>query len=209
MQFYDCLTAPSPRRVRMLLAEKGVTLPTIQVDLARGEHLGEAFGRINPWRTVPVLELDDGTRLLDSNSISLYLDAVYPEPNLTGETARERALVAMWQRESDLNGLGAVAECFRNSARGFRERALTGALDYAQIPELAERGRRRVRQFFAELERRLGESEYLAGGRFSIADITAFISVEFARAIREAVPENAAHLRRWRDAVAARPSALA
>jgi glutathione S-transferase len=207
MKFYDCLTAPSPRRVRMLMAEKGITLETVQVDLARGEHLGEAFQTINPWRTVPVLELDDGTRLLDSNSISVYLDAVYPDPNLTGRSARERALVAMWQREADLNGLLAVAECFRNSARGFRDRALTGSVNYAQLPELAERGRRRVRQFFAQLNDRLGECEYLAGDRFSIADITAFVAVEFARAIKEAPPEAAAHLRRWRDAVGARPSA--
>jgi len=207
MKFYDCLTAPSPRRVRMLLAEKGITLDTVMVDLAGGEHLGDAFQKINPWRTVPVLELDDGTRLLDSNSISLYLDAIFPDPNLTGRGALERALIAMWQRESDLNGLAAVAECFRNTARGFRDRALTGAVDYAQIPELAERGRRRVRQFFAELDRRLGESEYVAVDRFSVADITSFVTVEFARAIKEAVPEDARNLRRWRESVAARPCA--
>jgi len=148
MKFYDCLTAPSPRRVRMLIAEKGIQVETVQVDLARGEQLSEAFGRINPRRTVPVLELDDGTRLLDSNSISLYLDEVFPEPNLTGRGAKERAIIAMWQRDMDLNGLEAVAECFRNSAKGLRNRALTGAVDYEQIPALAERDRLRVRQFY-------------------------------------------------------------
>ena len=207
MRFYDCLTAPSPRRVRMLIAEKGIQLETVQVDLRNGEHLGEAFGAINPHRTVPVLELDDGTRLLDSNSISLYLDEVFPGPNLTGMNPKERAVIAMWQRDMDLNGLLAVAECFRNWSKGFRNRALTGAVDYEQLPELAERGRRRVRQFFADLDHRLAESEYVAGGRFTVADITGFVSVEFARAIKESVPDGAINLKRWRDAVAARPSA--
>jgi len=209
LRFYDCLTAPSPRRVRMLIAEKGIELETIQVDLARGEHLSEAFRAINPQQTVPVLELADGTRLLDSNSISLYLDEVFREPNLTGKSPQERAVIAMWQRDMDLNGLGAVAECFRNSSKGFRNRALTGAVDYEQIPELAERGRRRVRKFFLDLDCRLAESEYLAGARFTVADITAFVAVEFARAIKEYVSDSAINLKRWRDAVAARPSARA
>ena len=207
MKFYDCLTAPNPRRVRMLLAEKGITLETIQVDLANGEQLSEAFQRINPQRTVPVLELEDGTRLLDSNSISLYLDAVLPEPNLTGRGARERAVIAMWQREMEVNGLLAVVECLRNSSKRFLNRALTGAIDYEQIPELAERGRRRVRQFFVDLDRRLMDSPYVAGERFTIADITAFVAVDFARVIKEPVPGNAVNLKRWRDVVAARPSA--
>lgn len=207
MKFYDCGTAPSPRRVRMFMAEKGITLDTVEVDLAKGEQLSDTFSAINPHCTVPALELDDGTMLLDSNSISLYLDEVFPGPRLTGETPKERAVIAMWQRDLDLNGLGAVAECFRNSAKGLRNRALTGPVDYAQIPELAERGRLRVRQFFANLDRRLGESQYIAGDHFTVADITAFISVEFARAIKETVPDGAVNLRRWHEAVASRPSA--
>lgn len=207
MKFYDCRTAPSPRRVRMLIAEKGITLETVQVDLGKGEQMASDFERINPQRTVPVLELDDGTRLLDSNSISLYLDEVFPEPNLTGRDAKERALIAMWQRDMDLNGLLAVAECFRNSSKAFKGRALTGPTNYEQISELADRGRRRVRQFFADLDRHLAEREYIAIRRFTVADITAFVSVDFARAIKEPVPDDLGHLRRWRDAIAARPSA--
>jgi glutathione S-transferase len=207
MKFYDCLTAPSPRRVRMLLAEKALKLDTVFVDLANGEHLTEAFGSINRYRTVPVLELDDGTMLLDSNSISVYLDEVFPEPNLMGKTPRERGVVAMWQHEADINGLNAVAECFRNSSKSLKNRALTGAVNYEQIPALADRGRQRVRQFFADLDRHLAGRDYLAIDRFSAADITAFISVEFAHAIKEPIPEAAFDLRRWRDAVAARPSA--
>ncbi len=209
MKFYDCASAPSPRRVRMLIAEKQITIDTVQVDLAGGEHLSEGFAAINPQRTVPVLQLDDGTMLLDSNSISLYLDETFPGPKLTGSTPKERAVIAMWQRDMDLNGLGAVAECFRNTAKGLRNRALTGSVDYEQIPELADRGRRRVRQFFADMDGRLAQSDYVAGDRFSVADITAFVSVEFARAIKEAIPDSATNLKRWRDGVAARPSASA
>jgi len=206
MKFYDCVTAPSPRRVRMLLAEKHIVLETVQVDLGNGEHLSEAFGVINPHRTVPVLELDDGTRLLDSNSISLYLDETFPGPNLTGSNAKERAVIAMWQREMDVNGFSAIGECFRNSAKRLRNRALTGPVDYEQIPELAERGRRRVRQFFAELDHRLADRDYVAIDRFTVADITAFVAVEFAYAIKEIVPEDAINLNRWREAMRSRAS---
>ncbi|TWT11376.1 glutathione S-transferase family protein [Reyranella sp. CPCC 100927] len=209
MKFYDCSTAPSPRRVRMLIAEKGITIETIQVDLAKGEQLSDAFRRINPQGTVPVLELDDGTCLLDSNAISLYLDAVFPEPNLMGRDAKERAVIAMWHRDMEMNGFMAVAECFRNTARGLQGRAITGPVNYEQIPALAERGRQRVRQFFADLDRRLADSAFVAGDRFTIADIAGYIAVDFSRAIKEAVPTDAVHLTRWRETIAARPSARA
>jgi glutathione S-transferase len=176
------------------------------VDLANGEHLTDAFGKINPHRTVPVLELDDGTRLLDTFSICIYLEGIFPEPNLMGRDAKERAVIAMWQRDMDLNGQNAIAECFRNSSRGLRGRAMTGPVDYEQIPELAERGRQRVRQFFRDLDRRFADSEYVAGDRFTIADITALVAVDFARAIKETVPEDAVNLKRWREAVTSRPS---
>src|SRR5258708_4584946 len=194
LKFYDCLTAPSPRRVRMLIAEKAIKLQTIQVDLSKGEHLTDAFRAINPHQTVPVLELEDGTRLLDSNSISLYLDEVFPESNLTGASPQERAVIAMWQRDMDLNGLLAVAECFRNSSKGFRNRALTGAVDYEQIPELAERGRRRVRTFFTDLDCRLADSEYLAAARFTAADVTAVVSLWLQRALKQYMPAWGRHM---------------
>jgi glutathione S-transferase len=206
MKFYDCPTAPSPRRIRIFLAEKGLKIETVQVDLGSGEQLSGGFAVINPNHTVPILELDDGTRLLDSNSISIYLDEIFPEPNLTGRDPKERAFVAMWQREMDINGLMAVAECFRNSSKGLKGRALTGAVDYAQIPELAERGRQRVRHFFADLDRRLGQREYVAGDRFTVADITALVTIDFARAIKESIPPEAVNLRRWYTSVSSRPS---
>jgi glutathione S-transferase len=110
MKFYDCATAPSPRRVRIFIAEKGLDIETVQVDLASGEHLSDAFRQLNPQCTVPVLELDDGTCLNDSISISLYLDETYHEPNLMGRNAREKAVISMWQREMDSNGFLALGE---------------------------------------------------------------------------------------------------
>lgn len=206
MIFYDCSTAPSPRRVRIFIAEKGITIPTVQVDLGNREYVRSDFSSINPHQTVPVLELDDGTRLLDSNSISIFLDEMFPEPNLMGRTAIEKAVIAMWQRETDINGLMAVAECFRNSSKGLKGRALTGAVDYEQIPELAERGRSRVRHFMSSLDHQLGLREYVAGDRFTVADITTLVTIDFARAIRERIPPEAKNLLRWHSSVSARPS---
>jgi glutathione S-transferase len=208
MKFYDCATAPSPRRVRIFIAEKELAIETVQVDLANGEHLSAAFRKLNPQCTVPVLELGDSTCLTDSVSISLYLDETYPEPNLMGRNPQEKAVSAMWQREMDMNGLLAVAECFRNRSKGLQNRALTGPVAYAQIPQLAERGRLRVRQFFSDLDKRLGESEYIAGERFTIADITAVVTVDFAKWIKEVIPDDAVNLKRWYEAVAARPGVV-
>ena len=209
MKFYDCSTAPSPRRIRIFIAEKELDIETVQVDLGSGEQLSEAFRKLNPQCTVPVLELDDGTCLCDSTSISVYLDETYPEPNLMGRDAKEKALIAMWQREMDLNGLMAIAECFRNRSKGLQNRSLTGAVNYPQIPELVERGRQRTRQFFADLDKRLGDSEYIAGDRFTIADITAIVSIDFAKWIKEFIPDDAANLKRWYDSVSARPGVVA
>lgn len=208
MKFYDCITAPSPRRVRIFIAEKELDIETVQVDMRNGEQLSESFRKLNPQCTVPVLELDDGTCLCDSYCISLYLEETHPEPNLMGRGAREKAVIAMWQREMDQNGLMAVAECLRNRAKGLRDRALTGPVNYAQIPELGERGEKRTRQFFTDLDKRLGESEYIAGGRYTIADITAIVSVDFAKWIKVFIPDDAHNLKRWYETVAARPGVV-
>jgi glutathione S-transferase len=130
MKFYDCAIAPSPRRVRIFLAEKGITVPTIQVDLRKGEQFGEAFRAVNPDCTVPVLELDDGTRIFDSLAICVYLEQARPEPPLMGTSAIERATVAEWQRRAERDGFLAVAEAFRNSTPAFKTRALPGPDDY-------------------------------------------------------------------------------
>ena len=180
MKFYDCKTAPSPRRVRIFIAEKGVEVPTVQVDLAGGEQLGAAFKKINQDCTVPVLELDDGTHLTEVFAICHYLEENFPEPALLGGSATERALVVMWNTKIESNGLAALAETFRNRAKGMQGRALTGPDDYEQIPELVDRGRRRFELFMGKLDRQLQGTEYIVGDIFTLADISALVACDFA-----------------------------
>jgi glutathione S-transferase len=209
MKFYDCSTAPSPRRVRIFLAEKGITLPTVQVDLRNNEQLTPAFRAINPDATVPALELDDGTRINDAIAICVYFEAIQPRPALMGESAEEKALVIAWQREVERNGFYAVMEAFRNTVPALKRRALPGPHDYEQIPALAERGRLRVSHFYDQLDARLAQTEFVAGAKYSVADITALVTVDFAQRAKLPIPEAHAHLRRWHALVSARPSAKA
>lgn len=203
---YDCATAPSPRRARILLAEKGITHTTVQVDLRAGEQLGEAFRQLNPSCTVPVLQ-NEGVVLTDNAAIAAYLEALVPEPPLMGRTPAEKAEVASWNWRLEFEGLTAVAEALRNSSPGMANRALPGPVDYAQIPALAERGVARVRQCFATLNARLAEREFVATDRFSLADITAVVVVDFARIVKvKPSEEQHPHLVRWRAAMAQRPS---
>ncbi len=209
MKFYDCKTAPSPRRVRMFLAEKGLAVETIQVDLRNGEHLSEAFRAINPYCTVPVLVLDDGAKLFSTAGIWRYLEAAHPSPPLMGRTPAEMGRVAdlQWRIETDF--FLAVAEALRNAAPGMKGRAVTGPASVDQIPALAERGRARARRFLEALDGFVGDGPFLAGDALSVADIDLFIGVEFAKWIKMEMPEGAARARRWHAAMAARPSARA
>jgi len=209
MKLYDYAPAPSPRRVRIFLAEKGLEVETVQVDLARGEEREAPFRAINPRCVVPVLELDDGTCIGEAAVICRYLEALYPNPSLHGHDAKSRALIEMWNRAMEEDGFRAVAEAVRNSSPAFKDRALTGMVDYPQLPELAERGRQRTRQFFDDLDARLGEVPYVAGGSYSVADITAFVCVDFARWAKLKPEPSHRHLQRWYDQLAARPSAQA
>jgi glutathione S-transferase len=209
MKFYDCASAPSPRRVRVFMAEKGITLPTIQVDLRGGEHLDEAFRKINPTSTVPVLVLDDGTVIYETVAVCRYLEEAYPDPPLLGIDAKDKALVALWDHRCEIEGFLAVSEAFRNEARGLRDRAITGLANTAQIPELAARGKVRIGRFFDVLNERLSESAFVAGPRYTMADITAMISVAFAAWCKIPMTDSQPHLKRWFDAVSARPSAKA
>jgi len=205
--FFDCATAPSPRRARMFIAEKGLNIPTVQVDLRNKEQLGEAYRAINPRCTVPALKLPGGTVLCDNASISRYLEEVRPEPPLMGRDPVEKALIAEWNATAESDGLYAMAEIIRNSLPGMKGRALTGPNDYDQIPELIERGKTRVARFFDILDTRLDVHPYLGGNNFSVADITAFIVVEFAGWVNLAPNENQNALNDWRTAIAERPSA--
>jgi glutathione S-transferase len=206
MKLYDCNTAPSPRRVRIFIAEKGMQLETIQVDLGKGEQFNAAFSEINPDCVVPVLELDDGSRITEVLAICQYLEEIQPEPALIGRTPEERAKVMMSAIKVEQLGLAAVRDAFRNHAKGMRGHALSGPIAYKQIPELAERGRQQVVDFFERLERQLDGNDCVAGGDYSIADITALVFVDFAAWIKIGIPDAAVNLKRWYEAVSSRPS---
>ena len=203
---YDCATAPSPRRARILLAEKGVAHETVQVDLKTAEQLGEAYRRINPHCTVPALQSGESPLLTDNAAIAAWLEARFPEPALLGVTPAEKAEVASWNWRLEFEGLLAIAEALRNGSPSMANRALPGPVDYAQIPALAERGRARVQQFFATLEAHLADRDFIATDRFSIADITAVVAVDFARVVRIKPGDEHPNLLRWRAAMALRPS---
>lgn len=207
MIFYDCSTAPSPRRARMFIAEKGISVEVRDISIARNEQFSEAFMAVNPNATLPVLVTEEGLALTENNGIVAYLEARFPEPALLGTTPQETGEIWTWNTIAEQQGGTAIAEALRNSHPSMKGRALPGALDLEQIPELAERGRLRVAAFFDVLEKRLGESAFLAGENFSWADITTFVFVDFARVIKMRIPEGNSATRDWFDRIAARPSA--
>jgi len=209
MKFYDCATAPSPRRVRIFLAEKGIALPTVQVDLRNGEQFTPAFRAINPDCTVPALQLDDGTVIADAVAICGYIEELHPGPPLIGTTPQERAVVTALNRQIERDGFYAAMDALRNATKGLKGRALPGPNDYEQIPELAERGRARIGHFFQAMNARLADRQFVAGDRFTIADISTLVLTDFAGWIKLSVPDDCANMRRWYAAVSARPSAKA
>lgn len=207
MIFYDCPTAPSPRRARMFIAEKGLDIETRSISIADREQFSPEFLAVNPRATVPVLITDAGATLSENISIAAYLEARFPNPPLMGTTADEKALVLMWNAIAEAQGAMPVAEVLRNTHPSLKGRALPGPLDLDQIPALAERGQARVTAFFDLLESRLADTPFLAGATFSLADITAFVFVDFARVIKRRIPEGHNATRAWFDAIASRPSA--
>ncbi|TCL08220.1 glutathione S-transferase [Shimia isoporae] len=207
MIFYDCATAPSPRRARMLIAEKGIEVETRQVDLRNDAHRQPEFLAINPNGTVPVLVTEEGTVLSENIAIAGYLEAAFPEPPMMGMTPDEKGKILMWNAICEFHAGMAIAEALRNSTPALKGRALPGAVDYEQIPALAERGILRLSRFFETLETRLNESAYLAGDAFSMADITGFVFCDFARIVKQGIPEENTASRAWFDTIKARPSA--
>jgi glutathione S-transferase len=207
MRLFDFERAPNPRRVRIFLAEKGLATPRVTVNLYRMEQLSPEFLAINPAGTVPVLETDDGTYLAGSLAICRYLEHLHPEPRLFGTTPRQEALVLMWTGIVEHEGLEAAAEALRNLSPGFRDHALPGPVPYPQLPALAERGRRRIAQFFDRVEKQLQRNEYLAGGDYSFADASLLAAVDFAAWVESRPGATHPALRRWHGRVAGRPSA--
>jgi glutathione S-transferase len=207
--FYDFPGAPSPRRAKIALLEKGLDHETEVVDLRSQEQLSDAFRAINPACTVPALKLEDGTVLGDNQGIIAWLDAAHPEPPLLGRNAIERGQVASWTARSEFEGLLAVAEVVRNMAPQMKGRALTGPEPAEQIPALAMRGAQRLKHFWAVLDERLEGREFLATDDFTWADITALAAVDFSKVAQQKPDENHQNLWRWREALNGRESVAA
>lgn len=205
MKLYDYTQAPNPRRTRIFLAEKGVLddLELVQVDLAKGEQHGPEYKEKNPFRRVPTLELDDGTCIAESVAICRYFEETVPEPPLMGAgDAKDKALVEMWQRRMEINLFLPVGMAFRNLSGFFAQYETT-------VEEWGEACKENASKMFHFLDKRFADNEYVCGEAFTIADITALCAVDFARTVKLRIGEDQTHLKRWYDAVSARPSAKA
>lgn len=210
MKLYDAAWAPSPRRVRIYLAEKGIEVDRVPVDLRSDEHLGAAFLAINPRGVVPALELDSGEVLCESSAICRYFEALQPAPSLFGESALDIARIESWTRRIEQEGYAAVVYVLRNQREAFRDRGIAGKWPaIPQIPELAERGGILWAAFATALDAQLATRDWIATDAYSFADITALVTIDFAKAARLAVPEGLGNLRRWHAAASARSSAAA
>jgi glutathione S-transferase len=203
MKLYDSRQAPNPRRTRIFLAEKGIKLPTEQVDIMAMAHKTPEYAAINPLQRMPALVLDDGTVITESIAICRYFEALQPEPALFGVGAQDIALVEMWNRRCEINFFANVAAVFRHLHPSMKE------LEVPQLPAWAEANKPRVTWFLELLDRELGTREFIAGERFSVADITALVTVDFLKPARLALPEHLGNVKRWHAAVSARPSARA
>lgn len=203
MKLYDGGRAPNPRRVRIFLAEKGIEVPLVPVDMGAMGHRSPEIASRNPLRRLPVLELDDGTIITESVAICRYFEEMQPEPALFGRGAVGKAQVEMWQRRMELNFLGAVASAFRHLHPAMKE------WEVPQVPEWGEVNKPKVLDFLAFLDGELAGREFVAGDDYSIADITGLIGIDFMKPARIAVPDECANVRRWYATVTARPSATA
>jgi len=204
--FYDCSTAPSPRRARIILAEKNVPHEVVNIDIGKGEQMGDAYRAINPSCTVPALKLDDGTILTDNAGIAAYLEATYPEPPLFGRTAKEKAEIASWNSRLEMEGLMPMANALRNANLHMKDRALPGPHNFGQIPELAARGMQRLDIFYDMLEAHLEGRDYIATDRFSVCDITAIVMIDFCKVVRKQPGEHHTNIAAWRARVNERKS---
>ncbi len=202
VKIYDSQTAPNPRRVRIFLAEKGISVPYEQVDIVKADNRSAAFRAKNPFGTLPVLELEDGTCIAESVAICRYFEELHPNPPLMGTTGRDRALVEMWQRRMEFEVFLPITQVFRNSHPFFAGRI-------PQVPEYGEVCRTAAETRLAWLDTVLADREFIAGDRYTIADITALCGIDFGRVSKIRIQPEHAHLARWHAAVSARPSAKA
>jgi glutathione S-transferase len=209
LKLYHAANSPNSRRVRIFLNEKGLKPTLIPVDLGAGEQHSEAYRAINPRRVVPALVLEDGAIIGEVPAIMRYLDEAFPKTPLLGATPKDKGLVAMWERYAELDGFAAVMEGVRNRIAGLKGRAIAGPHGHEQIPALVDRSVLRVKNFLTDLNERLEQVSFVAGEQFSAADITALVTIDFAKALDISVPEGHRALARWYQAVSARPSASA
>lgn len=206
MKLYTWGPAPNPRRVRMFLAEKGIEVPI--EDVGDRAQLKPEFLAKSKHRLTPMLELDDGTMIGEAMAICRYFEALHPEPRLMGRDPKEMALIEMWERKAEFQGLQAGAEVFRNSLPAFADRGMGGYdVPIPQIPALIERGKVRVQAFCEQLDAQLAGHDYIVGNDFSVADITALVSVDFGKRQRMEIPASCENLQRWYARCSARPSA--
>ena len=203
MKLYDSAFAPNARRVRMFLVEKGLAVPTVAIDLGRLEQKSPVYSALNPFQAVPALVLDDGTVIAESIAICRYFEELHPEPSLFGVGPLERAMVEMWQRRLELSLFFPIAQAFRHAHPAMK------TMEPQQIREWAEVNKPRALAAMARVDAALRDRPFIAGERFTVADITGLVALDFARPARIAIPDELAHLKRWRDALAARPSAKA
>ena len=203
MKLYDNPYAPNPRRVRVFLAEKGIEIPRIAVDIMKGEQRAPQFTALNPRQAVPVLELDDGTAIAESIAICRYFEELKPEPPLFGSSTLERAQVEMWQRRIELGLMAAIGQFFRHS------HPLMANVEVPQIAVWAEANRARALKFLPTLERQLADRPFVCGESFTVADITGLVALDFMKFAGIGLPDDSAQVRRWHQTLAARPSAAA
>jgi glutathione S-transferase len=203
MKLYDYKAGPNPRRVRIYLAEKGVEIPLVNVDIMKREQKSPEFLKKNPIGSIPVLELDDGTCISESVAICRYIEEIHPEPSLFGRTPKEKAIVEMWLRRVELNFMMPVGMVWIHG------HPLTAKL-IKQIPEAAEQNRKRVHMGYKLLDDQLSQTTFIAGDAYSVVDAVALGSLDFANGL-VGVPygDDLPNLKRWHDAVSARPSAQA
>src|SRR6202142_515162 len=203
MKLYDSGRAPNPRRTRIFLAEKGITVPTEQDDMMKGAHKTPEYTAINPLQRMPALVLDDGPVITESIAICRYFEALQPEPPLFGVGAKEIALVEMWNRRAEINFMANVAAVFRHLHPAMKD------LEVPQVPAFAEANRPRVTWFLELLDRELAKREFIAGDHYSVADITALAAVDFMKPARLTMPDDVSNVKGWHAAGSARPSARA
>jgi glutathione S-transferase len=202
MKIYETKTAPTPRRVRIFLAEKGIKMEYVQVDLTKGENLSTEMRAKNPIGKVPVLELDDGTCIGESDAICLYFEALQPEPALMGETPLEKGVIAMWQRQIEMCLFNQIGMCFQHTTGYFKDRM-------TPVPEFGQVSGKNASQYLNVLDKRLADNEFMAGDKFSIADITGLCAVDFGRVVDIRITDNQINLLRWYEQISGRPSAKA